>query len=87
MQTKHKHYLHSKLYQFNFSLIRTLIIPIVLSLGNLVKAQGNIIIPPLTRQSAIAKITLDESVWNSRDPEKIALLYSPQANWRDGNTF
>ena len=39
--------------------------------------------PPFTQESAIAKLKINESVWNTRDPEKIAALYSPDAEWRD----
>jgi nuclear transport factor 2 (NTF2) superfamily protein len=45
-------------------------------------AQDNIV-PPFTQESAVAKLKINESVWNTRDPEKIAALYSPDAEWRD----
>jgi len=38
--------------------------------------------PPFTQESAIAKLKINEGVWNTRDPEKIAALYSPDAEWR-----
>ncbi len=41
------------------------------------------IVPPFTQESAIAKLKINESVWNTRDPEKIAALYGPDAEWRD----
>jgi uncharacterized protein len=41
------------------------------------------IVPPFTQESAIAKLKINEGVWNTRDPEKIAALYSPDAEWRD----
>ncbi len=31
-------------------------------------------LPPFTREAAIQKVRLAEDGWNSRDPEKVALL-------------
>ena len=47
------------------------------------RAQEQNIVPPFTQESAIAKLKVNESVWNTRDPEKIASLYSENAEWRD----
>ena len=41
-------------------------------------------VPPFTQESAEAKLKINESAWNTRDPEKIAELYGPDAEWRDG---
>ena len=39
--------------------------------------------PPFTRESAIAKVQAAEDAWNSRDPKRIALAYSPESKWRN----
>jgi len=39
--------------------------------------------PPFTRESAIAKVQAAEDAWNSRDPKRIALAYSPESHWRN----
>lgn len=39
--------------------------------------------PPFTRESAAAKVRRGEDGWNSRDPEKVALAYTPDSRWRN----
>lgn len=39
--------------------------------------------PPFTRESAAAKVRRAEDGWNSRDPEKVALAYTPDSRWRN----
>ncbi|MEU6243544.1 nuclear transport factor 2 family protein [Streptomyces sp. NPDC047024] len=43
--------------------------------------------PPFTRESAAEKVRLAEDGWNSRDPEKVALAYSPDSRWRNRAEF
>src|SRR5512142_745811 len=43
--------------------------------------------PPFTRESAIQKVRLAEDAWNSRDPEKVALAYSIDSEWRNRSEF
>jgi nuclear transport factor 2 (NTF2) superfamily protein len=43
--------------------------------------------PPFTRNSAIEKVRLAEDGWNSRDPEKVSLAYSPDSRWRNRVEF
>jgi nuclear transport factor 2 (NTF2) superfamily protein len=57
-------------------------IAMITGLRSTASAQDNIV-PPFTQESAVAKLKINESVWNTRDPEKIAALYSPDAEWRD----
>lgn len=45
------------------------------------------IVPPFTRDSAIAKIRLAEDGWNSRDPARVAQAYSPDSFWRNRAEF
>ena len=43
--------------------------------------------PPFTRETAIQKVRLAEDAWNSRDPEKVSLAYSPDSRWRNRSEF
>ncbi|MGQ4273079.1 nuclear transport factor 2 family protein [Terrihabitans sp. B22-R8] len=43
--------------------------------------------PPFTRETAIQKVRAAEDGWNSRDPEKVALAYTPDSRWRNRNEF
>ena len=44
-------------------------------------------LPPFTRDSAIQKVRLAEDGWNSRDPEKVALAYTIDSQWRNRAEF
>jgi nuclear transport factor 2 (NTF2) superfamily protein len=44
-------------------------------------------LPPFTDQSAIEKVRLAEDGWNSRDPAKVALAYTPDSHWRNRAEF
>lgn len=44
-------------------------------------------LPPFTRQAAIQKIRLAEDAWNSRDPARVVLAYSPDTRWRNRSEF
>src|SRR5262245_9349004 len=44
-------------------------------------------LPPFTRESAILKVRLAEDGWNSRDPERVSLAYSPRSRWRNRAEF
>jgi len=43
--------------------------------------------PPFTKESALAKVQAAEDAWNSRDPEKVALAYSENSQWRNRELF
>ena len=43
--------------------------------------------PPFTEQSATQKVRLAEDGWNSRDPEKVSLAYTPDSRWRNRAEF
>jgi len=45
------------------------------------------IVPPFTEATAIRKVRLAENAWNSRDPEKVSLAYSPDSRWRNRAEF
>jgi uncharacterized protein len=44
-------------------------------------------LPPFTRESAVQKVRLAEDAWNSRDPEKVSLAYTPDSRWRNRAEF
>ncbi len=44
-------------------------------------------LPPFTEETAKQKIQAAEDAWNSKDPEKIALAYSPDSEWRNRINF
>ncbi len=43
--------------------------------------------PPFTRETAIQKARMAEDAWNSRDPEKVSLAYTPESVWRNRGEF
>ena len=45
------------------------------------------ICPPFTRDAAIAKVQAAEDAWNSRDPERVALAYTDDSEWRNRAEF
>ena len=40
-------------------------------------------LPPFTLKSARQKVQAAEDAWNSRDPERVALAYTPDSEWRN----
>ena len=44
-------------------------------------------IPPFTLESAQKKVRLAEDAWNTRNPEKVALAYTPDSKWRNRAEF
>jgi uncharacterized protein len=44
-------------------------------------------VPPFTRETAIAKARLAEDAWNTRDPQRVALAYTPDSRWRNRSEF
>lgn len=45
------------------------------------------IAPPFTLESATQKVRLAEDGWNSRDPQKVSLAYTPDSRWRNRAEF
>jgi hypothetical protein len=43
--------------------------------------------PPFNHQSALAKVKAAEDAWNSRDPDRVALAYSEDSEWRNRCEF
>ncbi|MFE3328970.1 DUF1348 family protein [Streptomyces sp. NPDC059176] len=44
-------------------------------------------VPPFTEETARLKVQLAEDAWNSRDPEKVALAYTEDSEWRNRDVF
>lgn len=45
------------------------------------------LVPPFTRETAMAKVRLAEDGWNSRDPERVSKVYTPDSHWRNRTEF
>ena len=45
------------------------------------------LVPPFTFESATAKVRLAEDGWNSRDPQRVSLVYTPDSVWRNRAEF
>jgi len=44
-------------------------------------------LPPFTQETATQKVRLAEDAWNSRDPARVALAYTPESQWRNRSEF
>lgn len=44
-------------------------------------------LPPFSPETAKQKIQLAEDAWNSQDPERVSLAYTPDSEWRNRNEF
>jgi len=45
------------------------------------------ICPPFTEETARAKVKAAEDAWNTRDPERVALAYTIDSEWRNRTEF
>ena len=45
------------------------------------------LVPPFTRETAIAKVRMAEDGWNSRNPERLSLVYTEDSRWRNRAEF
>ncbi len=43
--------------------------------------------PPFTEETARAKVQAAQDAWNTRDPERIALSYTVDSQWRNRDEF
>jgi len=43
--------------------------------------------PPFNRETAAQKVRLAEDSWNNRDPERVALAYTVDSQWRNRAEF
>lgn len=44
-------------------------------------------VPPFCYDDAVKKVRMAEDAWNTRDPEKVALAYTPDTRWRNRSEF
>ena len=44
-------------------------------------------LPPFTAESAAQKVRMAEDAWNSRDPERVSLVYTEDTLWRNRTEF
>jgi nuclear transport factor 2 (NTF2) superfamily protein len=45
------------------------------------------LLPPFDADTAARKVRGAEDAWNSRDPARVALAYSPDSRWRNRSEF
>ena len=43
--------------------------------------------PPFTAETAAQKVQAAEDAWNTRDPQRVALAYTPDSVWRNRDVF
>ncbi|MDI6100360.1 nuclear transport factor 2 family protein [Actinoplanes sp. NEAU-A12] len=43
--------------------------------------------PPFTATTAAAKVQAAEDAWNTRDPRRVSLAYTPDSIWRNRDVF
>ncbi len=48
---------------------------------------AQILVPPFTHESARAKVQAAEDLWNTRDPQRVALAYTEDTIWRNRDEF
>ena len=44
-------------------------------------------LPPFTLESATQKVRMAEDAWNSRDPKRVSMAYTPDSRWRNRAEF
>lgn len=44
-------------------------------------------LPPFTLDAAKEKVQMAENGWNTRNPEKVSLAYTPDSEWRNRSEF
>ena len=40
-------------------------------------------LPPFTVESATQKVRMAEDAWNTRDPDRVVLVYTEDTRWRN----
>ena len=50
------------------------------------QAQTNLV-PPFTRETAMQIVRKAEDGWNSRDPQRVSLVYTVDSKWRNRSEF
>ena len=44
-------------------------------------------LPPFNRETAVQKVRMAEDAWNNRDPQRVALAYTIDSQWRNRSEF
>ncbi|MCI5074070.1 nuclear transport factor 2 family protein [Oricola sp.] len=44
-------------------------------------------VPPFSWEDVVTKVRMAENAWNTRDPAKVALAYTPDTKWRNRSEF
>ena len=44
-------------------------------------------LPPFTAETAAQKVRMAEDAWNTRDPQRVSLAYTPDSVWRNRAEF
>jgi nuclear transport factor 2 (NTF2) superfamily protein len=44
-------------------------------------------VPPFTQETATQKVRMAEDAWNSRDPDRVVLVYTEDTCWRNRSEF
>ncbi|GII30000.1 nuclear transport factor 2 family protein [Planotetraspora mira] len=44
-------------------------------------------LPPFDHKTALQKVQAAEDAWNTRDPQRVALAYTPDSVWRNRDAF
>jgi hypothetical protein len=44
-------------------------------------------LPPFSREDALRKVQAAEDAWNTHDPERVSLAYTPDSVWRNRDQF
>lgn len=44
-------------------------------------------LPPFTHETAVQKVRMAEDAWNTRDPARVAQVYTPDTRWRNRAEF
>ena len=44
-------------------------------------------VPPFTRETATQKVRMAEDGWNSRDPQRVSMVYTQDSQWRNRAEF
>ena len=48
---------------------------------------STLIKPPFSLETAHQKVQLAQDAWNSKDPERVSLAYTPDTEWRNRTEF
>ncbi|KAF8607286.1 DUF1348-domain-containing protein [Ceratobasidium sp. AG-I] len=56
-------------------------------LKQVTRSAAGALVPPFTEETARAKVKAAQNLWNTCDPEKIALAYTEDSIWRNRTSF